>query len=121
VTDAIIPQEEAMAPSFAKDHGPSSQRSFQGWKKPNFFQPMHWVFGFNAKTLSSANKTMVLFELLPYVFQPTIIIKGGRTQLFPADALEFCFDEKKNSKITCFWWTSDDWVFIIKKPRITHL
>jgi hypothetical protein len=23
--------------------------SRQGWEKPNFFQPMHWVFGFNVK------------------------------------------------------------------------
>ena len=68
VTNAIVPQEEAMAPSFAKDHGPSSQRSFQGWKKPDFFWPMYWVFGFNAKTLTFADKTMVLFELLPCVF-----------------------------------------------------
>ena len=40
------------------DHGPPRPRvkkpvlgnyGDQGWKKPHFFQPMHWVFGFNAK------------------------------------------------------------------------
>ena len=24
--------------------------SYRGWEKPNFFWPMHWVFGFMAKT-----------------------------------------------------------------------
>ena len=33
---------------------------------------------------------MVLFQLLPYVFQPVVIIKGGKTPIFsPPDALGF--------------------------------
>jgi hypothetical protein len=34
----------------------------QGWKKPNFFWPMYWVFGFNVKDPIFVNKTMDLFQ-----------------------------------------------------------
>jgi hypothetical protein len=43
---------------------------------------MHWVLNFNAKNLKFANKSMVLFQLLPYVFQSAIIVKGGKTPIF---------------------------------------
>ena len=33
-------------------------------KNPTFFRSMHWVFGFNARNLVFANKTMVLFQHL---------------------------------------------------------
>ena len=42
----------------------------QEWEKnhPTFSQLMHWVLGFNAKTLFSTNKTLVLFKLQSCVF-----------------------------------------------------
>lgn len=46
-------------------------------------------FGFNAKNLIFGNKTMVLFQMPPCVFQLIIIIKGGKTQFFWVDALDF--------------------------------
>jgi len=43
------------------------------------------------KNIIYVNKTMVLFQLPPCVFPPTIIIKDGKTPtyFFPADALNF--------------------------------
>jgi hypothetical protein len=64
----------------------------QGWEKPNFFWPMHWVFDFDAKNPIPTNKTMIVYQLLPYVFQLACIIKGGKIPtFFPADALGFWF------------------------------
>jgi hypothetical protein len=40
----------------------------KGEKNPIVFGPMHWVFGFNAQNPMFANKTMVIFQLLPYAF-----------------------------------------------------
>ena len=59
---------------------------------------MHWVFGFNAKNLIFRNKTMVLFELLPCVLQPTITIKGGKPppKRIPVAALNFFNTKKPN-------------------------
>ena len=37
-------------------------RCIKGGKISTFFQPMHWVFGFNAKNPMSVNKPMVLFQ-----------------------------------------------------------
>jgi hypothetical protein len=48
----------------------------QGWEKPNFFWPMHWHFGFNAKNMNFANKTMSLFQLLLYVFVLCLVISN---------------------------------------------
>jgi hypothetical protein len=37
---------------------------WQGWKTYNSIWLMHWVFGFNARNLIFANKTMVSFQNL---------------------------------------------------------
>ena len=45
-------------------------------------------FGFNAKNIIFENKTMVLFELPPCVFQPAIVIKGEKTPTFSSSCIE---------------------------------
>ena len=76
------------------------------WENPNFFQLMHWVFGFNVKNPISSNKNMVSFQHsalgsrhhhwqtlgpLPYNLN-LFVVKPNKT--------EFC-------------WTSDDWIFFL--------
>ena len=50
---------------------------------------MHWVVGLMQKIKISANKTMVLFQLPPYVFQLVGIIKGGKNPTFSSRCIGF--------------------------------
>jgi hypothetical protein len=93
----------------------------KGGKNPTFPGRCIGNFDFNAKNLIFANKTMVLFELPPCVFQPTIVIKGEKTPtFFQLMHWIFYFDAKKSIKLNKpeFCCTCDDWIFWKRKIKI---
>ena len=64
--------------------------AYQGWEKPNFFWPMHWVFGFNGKNLIFANKFMVFIPCAVMCIPAGSYHQGWKNpNLISTDALGF--------------------------------
>ena len=81
---------------------PKSKFINQGWENPNFFWPLYWVFGFNAKNPIPANETMVLFQ------HSALDNRHHHWQTLsplPYDLNSFVMKPNKNG----FCWTSNDW------------
>ena len=82
----------------------------KGGENPTFFRPMHWVFCFNAKNLSFANKTMVLFQLSALGIQH----HHWRTLTPLPYTLNLCAIKRNKTK---FCWTSYDCCFFLKTMK----